>query len=254
METSDPFTLPVQTPVPPIWEWQDNSNWVKYDDETTKIIETAYASKVRTVSLTHGYFQQAGGYTIDFTHMIQIRDATGNERTIRRTPPAVPITEDEVSDEDVFTEPTPVVNNTEGRTQPFWEWFNDSSWRMYDDETNLVIEEAYSQKLPSVPLTHGYFGDSGGYTIDFTSMVQNRDSTGYGRQIRRTPPAVPIPGNAPRTKTRQQKPPRVPYHQPETIHCDPAVMTELHSTLQLLSNKQNDVEEVPVQEIFVDDD
>jgi len=96
-----------------------------------------------------------------------------------------------------------------------------------------------------------FFGDSGGYTIDFTNMNQIRDSSGYARQIRRTPAAIPIPGAQTRPKIRQKIP---PPRTTETIHCDPSIMNELQTAIHLLSNKQNDVvEEVPVQEIFVED-
>jgi hypothetical protein len=251
---------------------------VIYDPTTTTLIDEAYKSNRPILHLNHGFFRDSGGYTINFTHMLQIRDSTGNERPIRRIPEAPAIAEslddlvdyeDDVStlaefDEDLFppqTTPTPTPTPTPTTTnpppppsssdKPFWEWFNDSIWNPYDPETNDIIEEAYSNKNSTVALTHGFFGDSGGYTIDFTHMNQNRDSTGYARQIRRTPPAIPIPGAISRPPKIRQK---IPARNTETIHCDPAIMNELQTALHLLSNKPNDVvEEVPVQEIFVDD-
>lgn len=40
----------------------------------------------------------------------------------------------------------------------------------YDDETNVILNQAYEKKTPIVPLHHGYFGDAGGYTIDFSQV------------------------------------------------------------------------------------
>jgi len=210
------------------------------------------------------FFGDSGGYTINFTLMLQIRDSTGNERTIRRIPDAPPLGiealddldyEDDVSnlqfDDELFPPQTTNPPPPPSTEKPFWEWFNDSIWNPYDPETNDIVEEAYSNKVPTVALTHGFFGDSGGYTIDFTHMNQIRDSTGYARQIRRTPAAIPIPGAISRPPKIRQK---IPARNTETIHCDPAVMNELQTALHLLSNKPNDVvEEVPVQEIFVED-
>jgi hypothetical protein len=34
-------------------------------------------------------------------------------------------------------------------------------------------------------MTHGFFGTSGGYTIDLNNMKQIKDSTGYPRDIDR---------------------------------------------------------------------
>jgi hypothetical protein len=212
--------------------------------------------------------------------MLQTRNSSGTERVIRRIsgnniPPdnledlldyeedESNLVNDDVFEEDIFQ---PVAELTEKSTpvhppvpvtseKGAWEWFNDSLWNPYDQETNAIIEEGYSNKLPTVPLNHGFFGDSGGYTIDFTNMNQIRDTTGYTRQIRRTPPAIPIPGavlaRPPKISQRQKLPPR----NAETIHCDPAIMNELQTAIHLLSNKPNDVVEegVPVQEIFVED-
>jgi hypothetical protein len=268
--------LPLSQTAAPIWEWQQDSGWEKYDAYTSGLIDSAYNSNTLTLHLTHGYFGESGGYTINLTHMVQVRDSSGNERAIRRIPHAPPlgsVATDELAEyedegtigefeEDLFqplpdpqlippaTTSLPTTTNTAEKA--VWEWFNDSTWNPYDQDTNNIIEEAYSNKVPTVALSHGFFGDSGGYTIDFTNMNQIRDTTGYARQIRRTPPAIPIPGaNLSRPpKSRQKLPPR----NTETIHCDPAIMNELQTALHLLSNKPNDVlEEVPVQEIFVED-
>jgi hypothetical protein len=282
-----PLTLPAQQTVAPVWEWQRETGWVRYDAHTTSLIDAAYNSNTPTLRLTHGFFGESGGYTVNFSTMVQVRDSTAYERPIRRIPEAAPLVKSgydlsslaEYDDEDISTlteydeelfnpDTTTTTNNTISSNtaprqppptterKPFWEWFNDSIWNPYDPETNDIIEEAYTNKSPTVSLNHGFFGDSGGYTIDFTNMNQIRDSTGYARQIRRTPPAIPIPGAIARPPKIRQKIPAVKTFQrtPETIHCDPQVMSELQSALHLLSNKQNDVEEVPVQEIFVEDD
>jgi hypothetical protein len=287
-----PLTLPAQQTIPNIWEWQRETGWVKYDAHTTALIDAAYNSNTLTLKLTHGFFGESGGYTVNFSTMVQVRDSTAYERPIRRIPEAAPLVksgydlsnlaeydDEDIStlteyDEELFSADTSSNTNTNTNTntpsitsnaapklpatterKPYWEWFNDSIWNAYDPETNDIIEEAYTNKSPTVSLNHGFFGDSGGYTIDFTNMNQIRDSTGYARQIRRTPPAISIPGAIARPPKIRQKIPAVTNQRtPETIHCDPQIMSELQSALHLLSNKQNDVEEVPVQEIFVEDD
>jgi hypothetical protein len=280
-----PLTLPATQTVAPVWEWQRETGWVRYDAHTTSLIDAAYNSNTQTLRLTHGFFGESGGYTVNFSTMVQVRDSTAYERPIRRIPDAAPLVKSgydlsslaEYDDEDISTlteydeelfNPDTTTNNTISSNtaprqppptterKPYWEWFNDSIWNPYDPETNDIIEEAYTNKSPTVSLNHGFFRDSGGYTIDFTNMNQIRDSTGYARQIRRTPPAIPIPGAIARPPKIRQKIPAVKTFQrtPETIHCDPQIMSELQSALHLLSNKQNDVEEVPVQEIFVEDD
>lgn len=87
---------------------------------------------------------------------------------------------------------------------PVWEWRNQyDGWERYDNYTSTcfhvsyltelgnLIEEEHQNGAETVSLNHGFFGESGGYTIDFEQMVQYRDSSGNERQIRRVPPTLP---------------------------------------------------------------
>jgi hypothetical protein len=68
----------------------------------------------------------------------------------------------------------------------------------YDPESVRQIEDAYNGQRAQVPLSHGFFATSGGYTVDLTRMTQTRDSTGFQRPIRRIPPVPPLPGRTAR--------------------------------------------------------
>jgi len=69
-----------------------------------------------------------------------------------------------------------------------WEWLADDGWVVYDEESQLLIEQAYQNKEPTLDLGHGYFGSVGGYSIDFGTMQQIKVVSGYVRSIRRNPP------------------------------------------------------------------
>jgi len=71
-----------------IWEWKDDYGFVAYDQETTNILEVAFADGKKVIDLNHGYFGQQGGYTIDFTKNQQIKKKTNFRREIKRTGPA----------------------------------------------------------------------------------------------------------------------------------------------------------------------
>lgn len=68
-----------------------------------------------------------------------------------------------------------------------WQWRNDrrTGWNPYDSQTNAEIEKAYSQGKSSVVLKNGYFGKTGGYTLNFGAMTQMKNVTGFTRSIRR---------------------------------------------------------------------
>jgi hypothetical protein len=72
----------------PVWSWlnEGDGNFVKYDEETTKILESAYhKSPDKILILTHGYFGQTpGGFSIDFLYMTQTQVVSGFVRHIRR--------------------------------------------------------------------------------------------------------------------------------------------------------------------------
>lgn len=62
----------------------------------------------------------------------------------------------------------------------------------YDSASTGQIEEAYKNSVSVVPLSHGFFASSGGYTVDLSRMTQTRDSTGFQRPIRRIPPVLAL--------------------------------------------------------------
>jgi len=43
-----------------LWEWKDDHGWVKYDNDTIKIIEKAFADGKKNCLMNHGFFGQQG--------------------------------------------------------------------------------------------------------------------------------------------------------------------------------------------------
>ena len=76
------------------WQWQDDSNWKAYDQETTDIIEQAYNDGTTSLMLTHGFFGQQGNYSISLARFEQTKNATGFVRKIRRNPAVSPLLDD----------------------------------------------------------------------------------------------------------------------------------------------------------------
>ncbi|KAL6056525.1 E3 ubiquitin-protein ligase dtx3l [Balamuthia mandrillaris] len=79
-------------------------------------------------------------------------------------------------------------------SQHVWQWKDNSGWNHYDQKTSDLIEthyQAYDSSRSSgtnnatLLLTHDMYGQMGGYTIDFATMVQTRVATGFHRSIRR---------------------------------------------------------------------
>lgn len=271
------------------WQWESDSGWLAYDKETSAIIETAHSQKLPSVNLTHGFFSTPGGYTIDFSQMLQLRNSAGTTRKIQRIPaigsastegaptPSNPVgdfslfggdDDEELSAYDEQSDSSKATDDDNSYTgAPYWEWFGDRVWQRYDTETSQMIEDAYSLKQPVLQLTHGFFGASGGYTINLTTFTQTRENSGYARQIKRKPPAMPVPGGDVASSTSRRRwnafgaPPAAPEpaparktHRPEVIRGNQLVMGELYAALQALSRREVEVEgEVQVEEIYVED-
>lgn len=68
------------------WHWSTDSEEGKYDEETSKILETAFLkSPEKPLIMNHAYFGQSpGGYYVDFQTMMQTQVATGLTRHIKR--------------------------------------------------------------------------------------------------------------------------------------------------------------------------
>eukprot|EP01128_Nolandella_sp_AFSM9_P011034 TRINITY_DN7754_c0_g1_i1.p1 TRINITY_DN7754_c0_g1~~TRINITY_DN7754_c0_g1_i1.p1 ORF type:complete len:424 (-),score=74.79 TRINITY_DN7754_c0_g1_i1:97-1308(-) len=106
---------------------------------------------------------------------------TNTKSTTSSAPPAISVSDDS-------------GGNGSGGPKGTWSWEDDSKGKgkggsrftVYDAETNDVIEAAYKRKEKGVKLTHGYFGSSGGYYIDFQKMTQVKSKTGFTRAIERS--------------------------------------------------------------------
>jgi len=136
-----------------------------------------------------------------------------------------------------------------------WEWENADThtWERYDDATAALIELAYTQRVHSAQLTHGFFGTQGGYTIDLNTFVQIRNSSGFQRRLRRHPAVVPLaPGGAPAPPPSAfggfsfgGAPPSAAKpiknnKTPDRILCDSKKLTQLQAALQLVRNTRYD--------------
>jgi deltex-like protein len=71
-----------------------------------------------------------------------------------------------------------------------WSWEDDSQGILrfidYDDETSSIIERAFKSGVTTTNLTHGFFGQQGGYKIDFQDMTQTKTATAFVRTLQRT--------------------------------------------------------------------
>jgi deltex len=73
-------------------------------------------------------------------------------------------------------------------TNVVWEWEDDSGFVAYDAQTCAILEAAHAGGQNQIDLTHGYFGSSGGYSIDLSQLTQTKKASGYSRNIRRIDP------------------------------------------------------------------
>jgi len=101
-------------------------------------------------------------------------------------------------------------------------------------------------------LNHGHFGTTGGYTIDFCAMNQIRNSSGYARRIRRTPPAKRLGLQRVEPKLSAKVPASSRPLRTETVRCDPQIALSLRNALALFSQKGENREEAPAEDIIVD--
>jgi hypothetical protein len=71
-----------------------------------------------------------------------------------------------------------------------WFWEDGSSgsgqWQPFDFTTRDMLTAGYMNraKQPKLALTHGYFASAGGYSINFSTMKQQKLSSGYERNIK----------------------------------------------------------------------
>jgi len=228
-----------------IWEWDDSASdavepkWTSFDNETIPMLEEAYLQGIESLDLSHGFFGNQGGYLINFHEMTQTKNASGFARQIQRR-------------QDGGENQAKKVNTA------FWEWDSSGKWIRYDPETNGILNQNYEKKLERFALAHGYFGTTSGYTIDFVQMKQIRDSSSYGRRIRRTPIANRLGRESKPTKTfkvpssDRPRPSQTPL-KTETVHCDPAVARSLRNAVALFSRREGDnPSEAPAEDILVD--
>jgi len=140
---------------------------------------------------------------------------------------------------------------------PFvWRWAGDDGLQDYDAETSRMIDDGYRAGQVQVTLQHGFFGASGGYTIDLAQMLQLKNSSGYARAVQREPPVPPLP--PPPGAVMPQKGGRVAKKlattaKPPLVRADPQVMQELQYAVSLfLGREQQQYEAVEVIEIHSD--
>eukprot|EP01090_Pellita_catalonica_P021116 TRINITY_DN7821_c0_g1_i1.p1 TRINITY_DN7821_c0_g1~~TRINITY_DN7821_c0_g1_i1.p1 ORF type:complete len:542 (-),score=75.08 TRINITY_DN7821_c0_g1_i1:22-1647(-) len=166
------------------WEWMSDVGWVRYDVKTSRIIEKNFRNGEANCALQHGYFARVGGYKVDFIGFQQIKVSTGYSRPVRRLP--------DVQVRDTF----PVQKNSipiaeKPKTENLldmvdWEWQADTGWQAYDKKTTRILEKNFNKNPNNIlTLTHSFFGQGGGYSIDFSALLQIRDATGFARKIRR---------------------------------------------------------------------
>ncbi|XP_040192800.1 probable E3 ubiquitin-protein ligase DTX2 isoform X2 [Rana temporaria] len=156
-----------------VWEWQDElGKWRPYSSQVSNYIEqcmqshqqqktTRALANSRSISLGQ-VDPKLAPYIIDIATLAQFRQDTGTMRYIRKilclldSAPAKGI---------------------------FWEWINDDGcWTAYETHISIILEEKFSNKNPSVDL--GAVGLP--YLIDFQSLVQINQVTGYKRRVQRT--------------------------------------------------------------------
>ncbi|XP_035691079.1 E3 ubiquitin-protein ligase DTX1-like [Branchiostoma floridae] len=163
---------PVAMPNIAVWEWQtDTGHWRPYEPAVCRLLEQE--SPTPSVGLVKAD-QRLGVYVVDKDSMEQLRTDTGTVRSVRRKeyPP----------------------DSAPGRGV-VWQWWGDCAWSLYDMDTCYVLEAAYISGAPSVDLLHTLANLP--YTIDFRTMTQTRQETGYTRKIQRVqmPVVYPLSGN-----------------------------------------------------------
>ena len=142
--------------------------WVKYDEQASAKLEAAYlAQKGR------GTCSPVGGYTVDFAAMKQRKDSTGYLRDVQRV----------------------AAGSTTVATPNVWCWQETKArisrhpsssivgnpadcWVKYDGAASAIIESAHQAQHGK-----GTCSPISGYTVDFATMKQVKDSTGYERNI-----------------------------------------------------------------------
>lgn len=79
--------------------------------------------------------------------------------------------------------------------------FSFFSLTRFDAETIAILEEAFNNGDETVTLTHGFFGEQGGYTVNFPAMTQTKLASGYNRQLQRIEDNGDLPQIAPTAPT-----------------------------------------------------
>jgi len=125
--------------------------------------------------------------------MTQTKVSTGYVRSIKRkatTKSRAPSAAPSPATAPVPSAPSSVV----------WQWLDSPGWTAYDAQANAILEQAKASGQTVVALNHGFFGTQGGYTINLTTMIQTRTSTGFTRKVQRidlastnTPAVAPQP-------------------------------------------------------------
>ena len=69
----------------PVWEWQDDSVWKKYDTKTSKELESVYHGYCMTSDHHKGLHTTRKGLVIDLQRWKQLHRNTGPESAVRRT-------------------------------------------------------------------------------------------------------------------------------------------------------------------------
>jgi len=151
------------------WEWlEDGPFWVPYDANISAQMELAFVNGQAhcTFSVaTGGRHRTGANYDVDLNSMIQINQATGFTRKVRR-----------------FT--------VQAATP--WEWESDQGWVAFLPESSEQLEQALNagRTQTTLHLIAGFGVNS--YTVDLTTNIQSNNSSGFQRRIRRgTPGAGP---------------------------------------------------------------
>lgn len=148
--------------------------WIKYDDATSKALETEFKGQGG-----EGGYDLGNGYIVDFLSMKQTKSATGYKRDVQR----------HVNVVSAFDKPPekPKVwcwKETRGQmsNHPASSIFSDPAdcWIKYDDVATAKLESAYEAKG-----SIGECSPSKGYKVNFTTMKQTKISTGFQRDVQR---------------------------------------------------------------------
>lgn len=152
-----------------IWEWQrDDGGFSPYYPVVIQAIENARKSGQTWLDLGTASTSM-NPYKVDLVNSKQIRTGTGMVRGIRRS-------------EILLTGPL---------CHGLWEWQDaPNHYNIYNIIAMMEIEEAYTQKQPSVDLS--VKPSQLPYTIDFTTMCQTRHHFNTKRKIRRTELRIPL--------------------------------------------------------------